>query len=157
MAIHLDRRLPAGSRDLPGRWCKSPPVAQGHDRPYSVLLLMGFTMPVPLPVPRCALTAPFHPYLPPKGHRRSALCGTFPRVAPAGRYPASCFYGARTFLPGACSGAAIRPSDAPTIGGKRCGSSVSWWPGSSGRQECPGFRWRHAAQAGPGRTGAERR
>jgi hypothetical protein len=30
-------------------------------RPYSVLLLVGFTMPVPLPDPRCALTAPFHP------------------------------------------------------------------------------------------------
>src|ERR1700735_2707844 len=31
--------------------------------PYSVLLPVGFTMPVPLPDPRCALTAPFHPYL----------------------------------------------------------------------------------------------
>ena len=29
--------------------------------PYSVLLPVGFTLPVPLPVPRCALTAPFHP------------------------------------------------------------------------------------------------
>lgn len=33
-------------------------------RPYSVLLPVGFTMPAPLPQPRCALTAPFHPYLP---------------------------------------------------------------------------------------------
>ncbi|MET3991150.1 hypothetical protein ABIB94_001328 [Bradyrhizobium sp. JR7.2] len=33
-------------------------------RPYSVLLPVGFTMPAPLPEPRCALTAPFHPYLP---------------------------------------------------------------------------------------------
>ena len=30
---------------------------------------------------------------------RTALCGTFPRVAPAGRYPAPYFHGARTFLP----------------------------------------------------------
>ena len=29
-------------------------------RPYSVLLPVGFTMPPPLPAPRCALTAPFH-------------------------------------------------------------------------------------------------
>ncbi|EMG54101.1 hypothetical protein WYI_08664 [Ochrobactrum sp. CDB2] len=29
---------------------------------------------------------------------RSTLCGTVPGVAPAGRYPASCFHGARTFL-----------------------------------------------------------
>jgi hypothetical protein len=30
--------------------------------------------------------------------RRFAFCGTFPRVAPAGSYPAPCFRGARTFL-----------------------------------------------------------
>ena len=30
--------------------------------------------------------------------RRFAFCGTFPRVAPAGRYPAPYFRGARTFL-----------------------------------------------------------
>ena len=30
--------------------------------PYSVLLPVGFTMPVPLPGPRWALTPPFHPY-----------------------------------------------------------------------------------------------
>jgi len=34
-------------------------------RPYSVLLPVWFAMPVPLPDPRCALTAPFHPYCPP--------------------------------------------------------------------------------------------
>ncbi|CUW38590.1 protein of unknown function [Magnetospirillum sp. XM-1] len=28
-----------------------------------VLLLVGFAVPLPLPVARCALTAPFHPYL----------------------------------------------------------------------------------------------
>jgi len=35
----------------------------------------------------------------PKRGRRFAFCGTFPGVAPAGRYPAPCFRGARTFLP----------------------------------------------------------
>src|SRR4051794_34328366 len=30
--------------------------------------------------------------------RRSVLCGTFPRLAPAGRYPAPYVHGARTFL-----------------------------------------------------------
>jgi hypothetical protein len=35
-----------------------------------------------------------------KGPRRSVFCGTFPRVAPAGRYPAPHAHGARTFLPG---------------------------------------------------------
>ena len=66
--------------------------------PYSVLLRMGFTVPPPLPEGRCALTAPFHPY-PPTSGGRSALCGTFPRVATAGRYPACCPSGVRTFLP----------------------------------------------------------
>ncbi len=42
--------------------------------------------------------------------RRFAFCGTFPGVAPAGRYPASCFRGARTFLPCPTSGQR-RPSD----------------------------------------------
>src|SRR5258706_12297607 len=30
---------------------------------------------------------------------RYVFCGTFPGVAPAGRYPAPCLRGARTFLP----------------------------------------------------------
>jgi len=66
-------------------------------RPYSVLLPVGFTVPFPSPGTRCALTAPFHPYRP-EG-RRFAFCGTFPRLAPAGCYPAPRFRGARTFLP----------------------------------------------------------
>ena len=68
-------------------------------------------MPGPSPDPRCALTAPFHPCRPmPFGGRRSALCGTFPGVAPAGRYPAPSFRGARTFLGASKCNAAARPS-----------------------------------------------
>jgi len=59
--------------------------------PCLALLRVGFTMRSPLPGTRCALTAPFHPYLcPRRGHRRSALCGTFHRLSPPGRYPAPC-------------------------------------------------------------------
>ena len=74
-------------------------VARRH-RPYSVLLPVGFAVPRPLPAARCALTAPFHPYPSKRGGlaRRFAFCGTVPGVAPAGRYPAPCFHGARTFL-----------------------------------------------------------
>src|SRR5690606_35827679 len=48
-----------------------------------------------LPGSRCALTAPFHPCLIPlpsraPGHRRSALCCTFRRLAPPRRYLAPC-------------------------------------------------------------------
>jgi len=48
------------------------------------------------------------------GGGRFVLCGTFPGVAPAGRYPAPYVKGARTFLPGGLStvaGAAVRPTD----------------------------------------------
>ena len=55
-------------------------------------------MPPTSPPARCALTAPFHPYLRDESARRFAFCGAFPGVAPAGRYPAPCPYGARTFL-----------------------------------------------------------
>ena len=108
-------------------------------RPYSVLLPVGFAMPAPLPEPRCALTAPFHPYPPallaqlrrgePEGLSRHSpvrgdggrfvLCGTFPGVTPAGRYPAPHVKGARTFLPGglsATAGAAVRPTDGLRMG-----------------------------------------
>ena len=40
-----------------------------------------------------------HPFTLTFRGRRFAFCGTFPGVAPAGRYPAPCFRGARTFLP----------------------------------------------------------
>ena len=43
--------------------------------------------PMLLPTARCALTAPFHPYLYSRtNHRRSALCGTFRRLPPPRRY-----------------------------------------------------------------------
>ncbi len=40
-----------------------------------------------------------HPFTLTCQGRRYSLCGTFPGVAPAGRYPAPFFRGARTFLP----------------------------------------------------------
>src|ERR1700742_2823762 len=86
--------------------------------PYSVLLPVGFTMTAPLPDPRCALTAPFHPYCLAR-RKRFVLCGTFPGVAPAGCYPAPYVDGARTFLSGglsALAGAAVRPTDPLRMG-----------------------------------------
>ena len=66
-------------------------------RPYSILLPVGFAMPSLLPVTRCALTAPFRPYR--IEIWRCVFCGTFPKIASAGRYPAPFLAGARTFLP----------------------------------------------------------
>ena len=65
----------------PGGACRAGPVA----RPA-----VGF-YPTVSPLP--AAGTPKGP-----GRRRSLLCGAFPGVAPAGRYPAPCLHGARTFL-----------------------------------------------------------
>jgi len=59
-------------------------------RSYLVLLRMGFAVPSLLPGPRCALTAPFHPYHACRNTvRRSVLCCTFRRLTPPRRYLAS--------------------------------------------------------------------
>ena len=118
MAIPLGRPLPNASRDRPGRRRGNTAAGCPACRPYLVLLPVGFAVPLPLPVARWALTPPFHPCLaglPLESGpaRRSVFCGTFPGVAPAGRYPAPCLRGARTFLTAAVArdSAAIQPSD----------------------------------------------
>ena len=122
MTIHLGRPLPGASRDRPGRRRGNPPAKQVRGRPYLVLLPVGFALPLPLPGARCALAAPFRPYRHPfpgegaRAGRRCVFCGTVPGVAPAGRYPAPCLRGARTFLP---------PGDKPPKGGH----PAVWRPG----------------------------
>jgi hypothetical protein len=75
-----------------------------------------FTLACPLPIP------------PPQAGegvgwgRRFDLCGTFPGVAPAGRYPAPYVDGARTFLSRSLStiaGAAVRPTDVTAMEAER--------------------------------------
>ncbi len=84
--ISLGPPLPTASSSLPGTR-----VERAAPRPCLALLRVGFAMRPPLPAARCALTAPFHPYLCSRGsHRRSALCGTFRRLSPPGGYPAPC-------------------------------------------------------------------
>ena len=73
--ILREPRLPPRLGLAPGGGCPATPVAGGAVRSYRTLS--------PLPEPRPG---------------RFAFCDTFPGVAPAGRYPAPCFRGARTFL-----------------------------------------------------------
>ena len=161
-AIYLGGLLPDPSSDLPGTSCPrrpdssrsfklgrlpvaehldggSPAAGAGRDNPwvpYLVLHPVGFTMPATSPPPRCALTAPFHPYLgralksrslptqTDSTHpRRYIFCGTFPHPTrqPATRrsresalpdgwaLPTTVPCGVRTFLPG------LNPSDRRTI------------------------------------------
>ena len=103
--IHLGRPLPDASRDRPGR--RRGNAFRPWPRPRTVPSLFGLA---PGGVYRAASVAgravrsyrtlsPLPSARPEPGRRRFAFCGTFPRVAPAGRYPAPCFRGARTFLP----------------------------------------------------------
>ena len=97
---------PIGPRPMPRRWspspkrCRANPPRRSPPRPRRgarvARLPVGLAVPVRLPVPRWALTPPFHPY--PSGDGRSVLCGAIPGVAPAGRYPAPSPHGVRTFL-----------------------------------------------------------
>ena len=63
--------------------------------PYLVLLHVGFTLPVRLLEPRCALTAPFHPYLLRGGIFSVALSVSVSGPRPLAGTPP---YGDRTFL-----------------------------------------------------------
>ena len=106
-AIPLGALSREPSRDAPGARAGNGPYAppirscsgrglpcQGRCRPRGGLLPHPFTL------------------TPDRSPGRSALCGTFPRLAPGGRYPPPCFHGARTFLQHAVTSipAAARPS-----------------------------------------------
>ena len=112
MAIHLGRPLPDASCNLPGQQRENT-LASHHPRTKSWgnagrPSLFGFA---PGGVYHAATVtgsavrsyrtlSPLPVFVPASWNLagRFAFCGTFPRVAPAGRYPAPCFRGARTFL-----------------------------------------------------------
>jgi len=87
-------------------------------RPYSVLLPVWFAMPFPLPDPRCALTAPFHPYraftqqtrglAAPKPQRAKAG-GSFSVALSLGSPPPGVIRHRMSMEPGLSSPAAFRP------------------------------------------------
>jgi hypothetical protein len=143
MAIHLGRPLPDASRDRPGWRRGNPPEPEGSTiptwscsrwglpcrcryRPRGALLPHHFTLAAPSqPMAARGLAVCF--------------CGTFPGVAPAGRYPAPYFHGARTFLPRLAAKVAIRPSGkrikARSRGRVKCrkflsASPIGPWPSS---------------------------
>ena len=92
-----------------------------------------------------------HPFHPCRGlrnaPRRSVLCGTFPRLAPAGCYPAPLVHGARTFLPGNLSVSPKRPSDRLTLRGM--GSLAFAVKRPRGDRDCERAR----KSSAPGRSG----
>ena len=108
MAIHLGRPSPNASCDRPERRRERPARWRRRCR-RRLPLLLGLA---PGGVfPATAVTGgavrsyrTISPLPPMPSHdgtawaRRYVFCGTFPGVAPAGRYPAPCLRGARTFL-----------------------------------------------------------
>ena len=121
MAIPLGRSLPTASRDRPGRLTRKPARTRGlghrAGRPYMVLLPVGFTVPGSLPRPRCALTAPFHPY--PRCGRGLGAGGLLSVALSLGSPPPGVTRHRVSVEPGLSSSAktpaAIRPSDPPPL------------------------------------------
>jgi hypothetical protein len=100
-AIHLRRRLPGASCNLPGRLDQD--IDPGFPRAAPIRSCSRWGLPCRLRCRRRGALLPHRFTLAPvirNAPRRSVLCGTFPRLAPAGRYPAPYVRGARTFLPG---------------------------------------------------------
>jgi hypothetical protein len=80
-AIPLGCSLLSSSSDLPGGLARraSTRPAEAELPPYLVLLRVGFALPAALLRQRCALTAPFHPYLArPKTHQAVCFLWHFP-------------------------------------------------------------------------------
>ena len=78
-------------------------------RPYSVLLPVGFAVPLPLPTARCALTAPFHPCL--DGLPRAG--GLFSVALSLGSPPAAVSRHRQSLEPGLSSTARFWPQSLP--------------------------------------------
>src|SRR2546423_6974266 len=64
-ATPVARRLKQPTRTAGSGHRSRTRIGASPRRPYSVLLPVGFAVPLPSPEARCALTAPFHPYPPP--------------------------------------------------------------------------------------------
>jgi len=115
-AIPLVRRLPDASSNLPERQIRtddpttSPLARSGSCRSYSVLLPVGFAVPLPLPEARCALAAPFHPCHGTMWWCR-AVCFLWhcPWVLPRRLLPPDVIRHRRSVEPGLSSPAAFRP------------------------------------------------
>src|SRR5438105_7401264 len=122
MAIPLGRPLPGASCDRPERRRGGPPGIPANGdacRSYLVLLPVGFSLPLPLPAARCALTAPFHPCRPPGVPRRTG--GVLSVALSLGSPPPGVTRHRTSVEPGLSSlrtrrRAAIRPSGTSNLG-----------------------------------------
>ena len=150
-AIRLGRGSLRGSSSQPGRSMRNAPAPfAGTRRPYSALLRVGFAVRAPLPTPRCALAAPFHPYLCPlRDHRRSALCGTFPRPISEDTCRAGVTRHPRFVEPGLSSTGSLLSQGQPRLPGPLANAEIGARDplGKVSRQSAAGSPFRIAAIA----------
>jgi hypothetical protein len=115
--------------------------------PYLVLLRAGFCLPPTLRPARCALTAPFHPYPPPREARSRAvyfLCHC-PSGHPDRALPGALPFGVRTFLP---SSRPFGNDDGRSSGSLRRDDSIrAARTGRAGRAGKAG--WRQPSESSP--------
>ena len=147
MTIPLAARLPARSSRQPGPLgSKVPAGGIGLPRPapargpYSALLPVGLAVPVLLPVPRWALTPPFHPC--PRARRRAvSSLWRFPSGCPGRALPGTVSSWSPDFPRGGSPRlAAIRPSAQAIRYARRQGASMGRGgpPASAGRRGASG-------------------
>jgi hypothetical protein len=127
-AIPLARRLPGASSNLPERLVRTD-LRQVPRRSYSVLLPVGFAVPLPLPAIAVRSYRTVSPLPQPKRYqpRRSVLCGTVPEASPEGATPPDVIRHRSSMEPGLSSpavfrhwrGAAVRPTDNDRNGVRR--------------------------------------
>jgi hypothetical protein len=97
MAIPLGRPLPAASSDQPGREPRDGPGPCGPS-PLFGLAPGGACRAADVAARAVRSYRTLSPLPAAEAARRFAFCGAFPEVTLAGRYPAPCLRGARTFL-----------------------------------------------------------
>src|SRR5690348_1631250 len=99
---HSSRRAIADALELPTRRRDGGPVLHHEDARLPIWNCSGWRLPcrTASPQPRCALTAPFHPYLIPAFAGPSAVCSLLPCSACRHGWPLAITLpcGVRTFL-----------------------------------------------------------
>ena len=97
MAIPLGRPLPAASSNQPGQRSGDGSKVFSVRTPYVAPIRFCSRWGLPCR-PCCHGRGALLPHRFTLASRRFVFCGAFPGVSPAGRYPAPCLRGARTFL-----------------------------------------------------------
>ena len=146
MTIPLGPPLPAGSSCQPGplglkRPCRDIPVGISR-REAPIRHCSRWGLPCRSGCPSRGGLLPHRFTLDLRERRRSVLCGAFPRVAPAGRYPAPLLHGVRTFL----DPEGPRPSGHPRKARLRC---VAPARSTGERRARPAAIARSASSSGP--------